>query len=99
MFDTLTRENVHAIVQIQFEEVVQRLLLQGFKVRATSEAIDWLAQLGYDPQFGARPVKRIIQKQVLNELSKWILSGKLISEKEIVLDCFDNKFVFRQSED
>ena len=62
------------------------------------EAIDWLAQLGYDPHFGARPVKRVIQKQILNELSKQLLAGKVSRENEIVLDVFDNKFVFLNKE-
>ena len=61
----------------------------------TDEAIHWLGQLGYDPQFGARPIKRVLQKQVLNELSKQILAGKVTADSEILLDEFDGKFVFR----
>jgi ATP-dependent Clp protease ATP-binding subunit ClpB len=71
------------------------LLEQQVNIRITDEAVNWLAELGYDPQFGARPVKRVIQKQVLNELSKQILAGKINKEKEIILDVFDNVFVFR----
>lgn len=95
MFEPLNRENIHKIVEIQFNNVAKLLAEQGIQMSATHEAIDWLAQLGYDPQFGARPVKRVMQKQVLNELSKQILSGTVDKEKEIVLDMFDNKFVFR----
>lgn len=95
MFEPLNREDINKIVQIQFNNVVKLLAEQSVKMSATQEAIDWLAQLGYDPQFGARPVKRVMQKQVLNELSKQILSGTIDKEKEIVLDMFDNKFVFR----
>lgn len=95
MFEPLTRENINKIVEIQFNQVAKLLAEQSIKISATPEAIDWLAQLGYDPQFGARPVKRVMQKQVLNELSKQILSGTIDKEKEIVLDMFDNKFVFR----
>ena len=62
---------------------------------ATPEAIDWLAELGFDPQFGARPVKRVLQKRVLNELSKQILAGKVQKDAKIVLDVFDKEFVFR----
>ncbi|MFN7847203.1 MAG: hypothetical protein ACK5P4_08300, partial [Bacteroidota bacterium] len=62
---------------------------------ATPEAIEWLAQLGFDPQFGARPVKRVMQKKVLNELSKQILSGKISKDANIVLDVFEQEFVFR----
>ncbi len=95
MFEPLNRENIHKIVEIQFNNVAKMLAEQQIKMSATHEAIDWLSQLGYDPQFGARPVKRVMQKQVLNELSKQILSGTIDKEKEIVLDMFDNKFVFR----
>lgn len=95
MFEPLNREHIHKIVEIQFNSIAKLLAEQGVKMSATHEAIDWLGQLGYDPQFGARPVKRVMQKQVLNELSKQILSGTVDKEKEIVLDMFDNKFVFR----
>ena len=95
MFEPLSRENVHDIVRIQFGHIQQQLAAQQVSISATEEAIDWLAQLGYDPQFGARPVKRVIQKQVLNELSKQLLAGSIHKDSEIVLDVFDNKFVFR----
>ncbi|MBA2613015.1 MAG: ATP-dependent chaperone ClpB [Bacteroidetes bacterium] len=95
MFEPLTRENVTEIVKIQFNQIQKLLAEQQVNIKITDEAIDWLAQLGYDPQFGARPVKRVIQKQVLNELSKQILSGKINKEKDIILDMFENKFVFR----
>ena len=95
MFTPLTREDVKQIVVIQFGIVAKMLLENNVKIEATDEAIDWLAQLGYDPQFGARPVKRVIQKRVVNELSKQILSGKIQSNSEIMLDVFDGEFVFR----
>lgn len=95
MFEPLSRENVTEIVKIQFEGIRKQMAGQDLKISATAEAIDWLAQLGYDPQFGARPVKRIIQKQVLNELSKQLLAGKVTKEQEIILDMFDNTLVFR----
>lgn len=95
MFEPLSRENVTDIVRIQFEHIRKQLEAQNIIISATDEAIDWLAQLGYDPHFGARPVKRVMQKQVLNELSKQLLSGKIDKSKEIILDVFDNKFVFR----
>jgi ATP-dependent Clp protease ATP-binding subunit ClpB len=65
------------------------------KITATPEAIDWMSELGYDPQFGARPVKRMLQKKVLNELSKQMLAGKIQKHSEIVLDVFDKEIVFR----
>ena len=62
---------------------------------ATPEAIDYLAQKGYDPQYGARPVKRVIQREVLNQLSKEILAGKVTTDSIILLDSFDGQLVFR----
>ncbi|HRD38359.1 MAG TPA: AAA family ATPase, partial [Bacteroidia bacterium] len=97
MFEPLNRDDINKIVEIQFNNVAKMLAEQGIKMSATPDAIDWLAQLGYDPQFGARPVKRVMQKQVLNELSKQILSGSINKDKEIVLDMFENKFVFRNN--
>ncbi len=95
MFEPLSREDVTEIVKMQFHKIAEQLGTQGVSMRATEEAIDWLSQLGYDPHFGARPVKRVMQKQVLNELSKQILAGKVNKDSEIVLDMFDGKFVFR----
>ena len=95
MFEPLTRDDVHNIVKIQFEQISKRLAEQHFTISATDEAIDWLAQLGYDPQYGARPVKRVLQKQVLNELSKQILADKVDQTKEIIVDVFDKQIVFR----
>ena len=95
MFEPLGRGQVEQIVRIQLANLVKNLASQEIKLQATDEAIEWIAQLGFDPQFGARPVKRVIQKQVLNELSKQLLAGKVKKEEDIVLDMFDNKLVFR----
>lgn len=95
MFEPLSREDVTNIVKIQFKHIVDRLAEQHIKISATDEAIEWLAQLGYDPQFGARPVKRMLQKQLLNELSKQLLADKVNKDKEIIVDMFDNQIVFR----
>ncbi|MGZ4100121.1 MAG: ATP-dependent Clp protease ATP-binding subunit, partial [Bacteroidia bacterium] len=95
MFEPLSREDVTSIVKIQFEHIKDRLEEQGVRLEITDEAIEWLAQLGYDPQFGARPVKRVMQKQILNELSKQLLSGKVNKDKPIIIDMFENQFVFR----
>jgi ATP-dependent Clp protease ATP-binding subunit ClpB len=95
MFEPLTRSNIIEIVKLQFESVKKQLAQQNIKISATEEALDWLAQLGYDPQFGARPVKRVMQKQVLNELSKQLLGGTVNKDNEIILDMFDHKLVFR----
>jgi ATP-dependent Clp protease ATP-binding subunit ClpB len=94
MFEPLQREDILRIVEIQFKGIKQRLLEQQVKLSITAEAMEWLAQLGYDPQFGARPVKRVIQKQILNELSKQLLSGHVNKEKEIVVGLKNNQFTF-----
>jgi len=94
MFEPLNREDVANIVKIQFQQIVDRLAEQQVVISATDEAIEWLAQLGYDPHYGARPVKRVIQKQILNELSKQLLANKVDKDKEIVVDVIDNQFVF-----
>lgn len=97
MFTPLNRENVQQIVEIQFKGISKILEENGIHLTATPEAIDWLAQLGFDPQFGARPVKRVMQKRVLNELSKQILAAKVVKDSQIVLDVFNNDFVFRNA--
>ncbi len=95
MFAPLTREDIRGIVDLQFNHLQSMLAEQDIQITATDEALDWLAQLGYDPQFGARPLKRVMQKKVLNELSKQILAGTVTKDSHIVLDMFDNQFVFR----
>ena len=96
MFQPLNRDNVEAIVRLQMIGVQHLLAEQGYTLEATNEAIDWLAQLGFDPQYGARPVKRVFQRKVLNELSKQILAGKVSKEEPIVLDAFEGELVFRR---
>lgn len=95
MFTPLTRNDVKTIVEFQLNGIKKTLAENDIHLEATAEAIDWLAQLGYDPQFGARPVKRVMQKRVLNELSKQILAGTVQKNAQIVLDVFDHNFVFR----
>jgi ATP-dependent Clp protease ATP-binding subunit ClpB len=95
MFTPLTRDDVRHIVELQLRSVSNMLRQNGITLRFTHSAADWLAQLGYDPQFGARPLKRVIQKKVLNELSKQILSGAI--NKDDVIELSVNKkheFVF-----
>jgi ATP-dependent Clp protease ATP-binding subunit ClpB len=94
MFTPLNREELRNIVGLQFRQVQQTLAEMGVALEATDEALDWLAELGYDPQFGARPLKRVIQKRILNELSKEILAGKIDKDSNIKLDMFDHNFVF-----
>lgn len=94
MFTPLNRDELRDIVTLQFRGVQNTLAEMGIQIEASDEALDWLAQLGYDPQFGARPLKRVIQKRILNELSKSILSGKVDKDSRIKLDVFDNQFIF-----
>ena len=95
MFTPLTNENIAKIVSLQLKSVTKMLALQGITMDATPEAIAYLTEKGYDPQFGARPVKRVIQRDVLNELSKEILSGKITTDSIVLIDAFDGKLVFR----
>ena len=94
MFTPLSRDEITEIVKLQFKQLQLTLAEMGITIEATEEALDWLAQLGYDPQYGARPLKRVIQKKILNELSKQILAGKVDKDSKIRLDMFDNNFVF-----
>jgi ATP-dependent Clp protease ATP-binding subunit ClpB len=98
MFTPLSREDVRGIVDLQFGGLRRMLEEQSIHITATDDALDWLAQLGYDPQFGARPLKRVVQKKVMNELSKQILAGTIHKDSHIILDMFDNQFVFRNAE-
>lgn len=99
MFTPLSNANIREIVGLQLKSVTKMLAQQNITMDATPEAIDYLAKKGYDPQFGARPVKRVIQREVLNKLSKEILSGTVKTDSIILLDSFDNELVFRnQSE-
>ena len=99
MFTPLTKSNIKQIVKLQLEHLKKMLDKQQITLDATEEAIDYLADKGFDPQFGARPVKRTIQKEVLNNMSKALLSGEIKSDSVVLLDAFDNSLVFRNQED
>ena len=99
MFTPLTNANIAQIVGLQLKSVTKMLAQQGITMDATPEAIAYLTEKGYDPQFGARPVKRVIQRDVLNQLSKAILAGTITTDSIVLIDAFDGKLVFRnQSE-
>ena len=95
MFTPLTETNIKEIVGLQLKSVIKMLENQQITMDATPEAIDYLAHKGFDPQYGARPVKRVIQREVLNQLSKEILAGKVTIDSVILLDAFDGQLVFR----
>lgn len=99
MFTPLTKENIKDIVGLQLKSVSKMIAQQGITFDATHEAIEYLAQKGYNPEYGARPVKRVIQKEVLNALSKEILAGKVTTDSIILLDAFDDELVFRNQAD
>ncbi|AEA46003.1 ATP-dependent chaperone ClpB [Fluviicola taffensis] len=96
IFTPLNKRYVKQIVQLQLDQLKVMLLEKGIKIHMTEEAKAHLVEAGYDPHFGARPVKRVIQKQVLNELSKSILGGTLDTSLTVVMDIFDGKIVFRK---
>ena len=95
MFTPLSKDNITDIVGLQLKGVTKILAQQNITFDATKEAIAYLADKGYNPEYGARPVKRVIQKEVLNALSKEILSGQVTTDSIILLDAFDGNLVFR----
>lgn len=95
MFEPLGREEIKEIVKIQLGAIKARLNEAEVHLSWTDEALDWIAQLGYDPQFGARPLKRVLQKRVLDELSRKLLAGDLQKDQEILLDAVGTELVFR----
>ena len=98
MFQPLTRADVLEIVKIQFGMLKKRLKKSNIELEATNEALEWIALEGYDPQFGARPVKRVIQKIVMNELSKSLLSGEIGPDSTILIDLKDGVLSFENIE-
>ena len=94
MFEPLGREEIKEIVKLQLAEIKNRLAEVNVKLTWTNDALDWLAQLGYDPQFGARPLKRVLQKRVLDELSKKLLGGELEKDSAILLDLAGTDLIF-----
>ena len=95
MFTPLTKGDVKEIVKLQLKSVSKILAEQNITLDATEQAISYLSKKGFQPEFGARPIKRTIQKEVLNKLSKEILAGKVSTESVILLDEFDDNLVFR----
>jgi ATP-dependent Clp protease ATP-binding subunit ClpB len=98
VFSPLDKNEMRRIVELQLEIVKKRLAEQGITLEAAPEALAYLSEVGFDPQFGARPVKRAIQNTVLNALSKEIIAGKVQTDDVILLDIFDGEVVFRNVE-
>ena len=95
MFTPLTENEIKQIVKLQIDGVSRMLEKNGVHLEVTDRTLDFLAQEGYDPEFGARPVKRVIHKMILNQLSKDIIAQKVNRDKPIVIDYDGNKLVFK----
>ena len=95
MFQPLSRKEVRKIIEIQLKGLQRLVQDAGIELHFTPYALDFLAENGYDPQFGARPLKRLIQKEIVNQLSKRILAGDIDKSKPVVVDVFDGIVVFR----
>jgi ATP-dependent Clp protease ATP-binding subunit ClpB len=95
MFTPLNQKDIFEIVKLQIAQLKKMVGKQEITLDATDEAIHYLGKKGYEPEFGARPVKRVIQKEVVNQLSKEILSGKIGTDSIILIDSFNDTLVFR----
>ena len=95
MFKPLTKEEIKEIVELQCNQLKNTLLKNGININFTSYAIDQICETGYDPQYGARPLKRVIQRSIINELSKMLLLGTIHKDSDILVDYFEDGFVFR----
>jgi len=95
MFHPLLKNEIRGIIKIQLQGLKNLVAQSGINVEFSDYAIDYLAEHGYDPQFGARPLKRLIQKEIVSQLRKKILSGEVDKTKTVLIDVFDNTVVFR----
>lgn len=95
MFTPLTRKEIREIVRLQFNDLSAKLADMGMNITVTDNAVDLVAEQGYDPQFGARPIKRLIQRNILNDLSKRILEGSLKKDQAVVIDRDQDGIIFR----
>jgi ATP-dependent Clp protease ATP-binding subunit ClpB len=95
MFLPLSRDEVKKIVKLQFDRIAERLSGQGISIDISENAIEWISAISYDPQYGARPVKRALQRYVLNDLSKQILAGTIEKGKTITVDVLEDELIFK----
>ena len=98
MFQPLMKKEIKGIIKIQLEGLKSMVAKNGIELQFTDYLLEYLAENGYDPQFGARPLKRLIQKEIINQLSKKILGGSIDKSKPVLVDVFDNLVVFRNEE-
>ena len=96
LFTPLTENDVLDIVEIQLNQLKDQLAVNNIKIVVKQDALNWIAETGYDPHFGARPVKRVIQRSILNELSKQILGQTIDTTKNVVIDLIDDQIIFRK---
>ena len=95
LFQPLMRNEIRGIIRIQLEGLRKLVEQSGIQLKFTDYLVDYLAENGFDPQYGARPLKRLIQKEIVNGLSKRILMGDIDKSKPVLVDVFDNVVVFR----
>jgi ATP-dependent Clp protease ATP-binding subunit ClpB len=95
MFHPLLRKDIKGIIRIQLENLRALLEKSGIQLDFTEYAVEFLAENGFDPQFGARPLKRLIQKEIVNKLSRQIIAGEVDKSKTVLVDVFDGVVVFR----
>ena len=95
IFSPLNESQIRDVVSLQITAIHEMLAKQGIDLRVTNDAIDYIAKEGYDPQFGARPVKRALQRLVLNELSKQIISGRVDSKRPVIVELRDGELHFK----
>jgi len=95
MFHPLLKKDIRGIIRIQLRQLKEMVAPSGINLVYTDYLVDFLAENGFDPQFGARPLKRLIQKQIVNQLSKKILAGDIDRSNPVLVDVFGNVVVFR----
>jgi len=98
MFQPLLKKEIVGIVKIQLENLKKLVAESGIQLDFSDYALEFLAEQGFDPQFGARPLKRLIQKEIVNTLSRRILAGDIDKSRPVLVDVFDNTVVFRNEE-
>jgi ATP-dependent Clp protease ATP-binding subunit ClpB len=99
MFAPLLRKEIKSIIHIQLNNLRQLVAQSGIQLEYSDYALEFLAEHGFDPQFGARPLKRLIQKEIVNGLSRKILSGDIEKNRKVLVDVFDGVVVFRNEND
>jgi ATP-dependent Clp protease ATP-binding subunit ClpB len=97
MFQPLLKNEIRGIIRIQLDNLSRMLVKNGIDLQFSDYTVDYLAENGFDPQFGARPLKRLIQREIVNPLSKKILAGNIDHNNPVLVDVFDGLVVFRNT--